>query len=53
MTDPAVGSCQVIGILGGGQLGRMLCMAAARLGHGTVVLDPDPFAPAAQVASSF
>lgn len=53
MTDGLAGQCQVIGILGGGQLGRMLCMAAARLGHGTVVLDPDPLAPAAQLASSF
>lgn len=53
MTETPAGQCLVIGILGGGQLGRMLCMAAARLGHGTVVLDPDPLAPAAQVASSF
>ena len=28
----------------------MLCMAAARLGYTTLVLDPDPTAPAAQVA---
>jgi 5-(carboxyamino)imidazole ribonucleotide synthase len=42
----------VIGILGGGQLGRMLAMAAARLGYRTVILDPDPQAPAAQCASS-
>lgn len=42
----------VIGILGGGQLGRMLAMAAARLGYRTVILDPDPHAPAAQCASS-
>lgn len=40
-----------LGILGGGQLGRMLAMAAARLGYRTVVLDPDPDAPASQVAS--
>ena len=39
-----------LGILGGGQLGRMLAMAAARLGYGTLVLDPDPLAPAAAVA---
>lgn len=37
-----------IGIIGGGQLGRMLAMAAAKLGLKTVVLDPDPNAPAAQ-----
>lgn len=42
----------VIGILGGGQLGRMLAMAAARLGYRTVILDPDPHAPAAQCANS-
>jgi 5-(carboxyamino)imidazole ribonucleotide synthase len=42
----------VIGILGGGQLGRMLAMAAARLGYGTIIFDPDPAAPAAQVAGS-
>jgi 5-(carboxyamino)imidazole ribonucleotide synthase len=41
-----------IGILGGGQLGRMLCAAAARLGYRTHVLDPDPDAPAAQLAGA-
>lgn len=41
----------VIGILGGGQLGRMLAMAAARLGYRTAVLEPDPNCPAAQVAN--
>jgi 5-(carboxyamino)imidazole ribonucleotide synthase len=41
-----------IGILGGGQLGRMLCVAASRLGLGTVVLAPEPDAVAGQVASS-
>lgn len=42
----------VIGIIGGGQLGRMLAMAAARLGYKTVILEPDIHAPAAQVANS-
>ncbi|MCC0032424.1 MAG: 5-(carboxyamino)imidazole ribonucleotide synthase [Brucellaceae bacterium] len=41
----------VIGIIGGGQLGRMLAMAAARLGYGTVILEPHGQCPAAQVAS--
>lgn len=41
----------VIGILGGGQLGRMLAMAAARLGYRTIVLDPAPDCPARQVAT--
>jgi 5-(carboxyamino)imidazole ribonucleotide synthase len=40
-----------IGIIGGGQLGRMLAMAAARLGYKTVVLEPQPDCPAAQVAN--
>lgn len=40
-----------IGIVGGGQLGRMLSMAAARLGYRTVVLEPQDECPAAQVAS--
>ncbi len=39
-----------LGILGGGQLGRMTAMAARRLGYHTVVLDPDPAGPGAQVA---
>lgn len=39
-----------IGILGGGQLGRMLAMAAARLGLKAHVFDPDAAAPAGQVA---
>lgn len=40
-----------IGIIGGGQLGRMLAMAAARLGYRTVILDPEGDCPAAQVAN--
>lgn len=40
-----------IGILGGGQLGRMLAMAAARLGLVAHIYDPDPEAPAGQVAA--
>ena len=41
-----------VGILGGGQLGRMLAMAAARLGLRTHILCPDENCPAAQVAST-
>ncbi|MBO6717491.1 MAG: 5-(carboxyamino)imidazole ribonucleotide synthase [Rhizobiaceae bacterium] len=44
MTLPA-GS--TIGIIGGGQLGRMLGMAAAKLGYRTVVLEPQADCPAA------
>jgi len=40
-----------IGIIGGGQLGRMLAMAAARLGYRTTILEPQPDCPAAQVAN--
>ena len=42
----------VIGILGGGQLGRMLTLAAARLGFDTAVLDPAPDAPAKRLAAT-
>lgn len=41
----------VIGIIGGGQLGRMLAMAAARLGFLVHVFSPEPEAPAMQVAA--
>ncbi|MEM1039665.1 MAG: 5-(carboxyamino)imidazole ribonucleotide synthase [Pseudomonadota bacterium] len=40
-----------IGILGGGQLARMLGSAAARLGYRTLLLDPDANAPATQVCN--
>ena len=42
-----------IGILGGGQLGRMLAVAAAQLGYRTHILAPDEESVAAQTASSF
>lgn len=40
-----------IGILGGGQLGRMTAMAAARLGYRTHVFTPEADGPCAQVAA--
>jgi 5-(carboxyamino)imidazole ribonucleotide synthase len=40
----------VIGVLGSGQLGRMLALAARRMGYRTHVFSPDPDAPAGQVA---
>jgi 5-(carboxyamino)imidazole ribonucleotide synthase len=40
-----------IGIIGGGQLGRMLAMAAARLSYRTLILEPQADCPAAQVAN--
>ena len=42
---------KTIGIIGGGQLGRMLAMAAARLNFRTIILEPQTDCPAAQVAS--
>jgi 5-(carboxyamino)imidazole ribonucleotide synthase len=38
-----------VGMIGGGQLGRMTALAAHRLGIGIVLLDPDPLCSAAQV----
>jgi 5-(carboxyamino)imidazole ribonucleotide synthase len=58
MPDPAVAGRPeplppgaTIGILGGGQLARMMAMAAARLGYRTIVLDPARPCPAAQVCN--
>lgn len=39
-----------LGVLGGGQLGRMFCLAARNLGYRVMVLDPDPDSPAGAVA---
>ncbi len=39
-----------LGVLGGGQLGRMLALEARRMGYRIGVLDPTPDCPAAQVA---
>ena len=39
-----------IGLVGGGQLGRMMVKAAKRIGCTCVVLDPYPMSPAGQVA---
>ncbi|MFB2550322.1 5-(carboxyamino)imidazole ribonucleotide synthase [Ensifer soli] len=41
---------KTLGIIGGGQLGRMLAIAAARLNIRTVILEPQPDCPAAQTA---
>jgi 5-(carboxyamino)imidazole ribonucleotide synthase len=40
----------VIGIIGGGQLGRMTALAARQMGYRIAVLDPAADSPAAQVA---
>jgi 5-(carboxyamino)imidazole ribonucleotide synthase len=42
-----------IGIIGGGQLGRMLALAAAQLGYKCHILDPHQDGPAAQVSADF
>ena len=42
-----------IGIIGGGQLGRMLAMAAAQLGYRTHIYAPDDDSVAAEVAAAF
>lgn len=44
---------QKIGILGGGQLGKMLCLAAADWDLKTFVLDASPDYPAGQVCTGF
>lgn len=41
---------KTIGIIGGGQLGQMLVLAAKEMGFKTLVLDPDETCPAGQVA---
>lgn len=39
-----------LGVLGGGQLGRMFTLAAHSMGYRVVVLDPDPHSPAGLIA---
>ncbi len=39
-----------IGVLGGGQLGRMMALAARRMGYRVIVLDPSARCPTAQVS---
>ena len=39
-----------LGVMGGGQLGRMFAHAAQRMGYFTAVLDPDPLSPAGRVS---
>jgi 5-(carboxyamino)imidazole ribonucleotide synthase len=50
MTTSAIVPPATLGILGGGQLGRYAVMAAASMGYRTMVLDPDPSAPAGLLA---
>jgi 5-(carboxyamino)imidazole ribonucleotide synthase len=46
----ALATGAVIGILGGGQLGRMLSVAASRLGFKTHIFEPGANPPAGDVA---
>lgn len=41
---------QWLGMVGGGQLARMFCYSAQRMGYKVAVLDPDPASPAGAVA---
>lgn len=41
---------QKIGVIGGGQLGRMFTLDAKRMGYDVIVLDPQPHSPCGQVA---
>ena len=42
---------KTLGIVGGGQLGRMMTFAARQLGCDVIILDPQPDSPAGQVAN--
>jgi 5-(carboxyamino)imidazole ribonucleotide synthase len=41
---------QTIGIIGGGQLGRMMALASKAMGYRIAVLDPEPDSPCGQVS---
>ena len=43
---------QTLGVMGGGQLGRMFVQSAQRMGYRTVVLDPDADSPAGRVSET-
>ena len=48
--SPFIAPGAMLGVMGGGQLGRMFVHAAQRMGYRTAVLDPDPESPAGLVA---
>jgi 5-(carboxyamino)imidazole ribonucleotide synthase len=50
MTAPVILPGATLGVMGGGQLGRMFVHAAQRMGYFTAVLDPDPSSPAGLVS---
>ena len=49
-TVDETGRPATLGVMGGGQLGRMFVHAAQRMGYFTAVLDPDPHSPAGRVS---
>ncbi|MBT6681293.1 MAG: 5-(carboxyamino)imidazole ribonucleotide synthase [Chloroflexi bacterium] len=49
MTGPVLPG-GTLGVVGGGQLGRMFTLDARRMGYRVMVLDPDPESPTGQVA---
>src|SRR5690606_6848763 len=51
MSQTPLPAGSTIGIIGGGQLGRMLAVAAARLSYRTIILEPQIDCPASQVAN--
>lgn len=50
MTTGTILPGQTIGILGGGQLGRMMAIAAKEMGYRIAVLEPKEYSPCGQVA---
>jgi len=50
MTAKVILPGATLGVLGGGQLGRMFCVAARTMGYRVVVLDPDPHCGAGLIA---
>jgi len=49
-TLPGPSPQAMLGVMGGGQLGRMFVHTAQRMGYLTAVLDPDPLSPAGRVS---
>lgn len=47
---PVLGPGATLGVLGGGQLGRMMAVVARQMGYRIIVLDPSARCPTAQVA---
>ncbi len=50
MSAAPLPSGSVIGIFGGGQLGRMLCQAARKLGYRSHIYDPGAYSPAGAIS---